>query len=239
VANIVALNSEAHRNLRVRPEPAARLGDAQRFVPVVVNEFPLLALHYPLFLSKDADTGAFYCGAMLGFDEGENLFIGEDVSLVYRPLNLQRGPFFAAGTDLAIDLDHPRVDPTGAERLFAQDGEPSAYLKSIMALMRDLKPGHERTKVFLETLIKLRIVEPVSIDARFDDGTRLDVTDLYTIDREALGLLPDEAVVDLFRRGYLQLVYLLIASLKHVPLLARRKNRRFLEDSGAPAAPLG
>ena len=46
-------------------------------MPVVVSEFPLLAVHYPILLSKDADTGAFYCGAMLGFDAGENLFLAE------------------------------------------------------------------------------------------------------------------------------------------------------------------
>ncbi len=32
-------------------------------------------------------------------------------------------------------------------------------------------------------------------------------------------------VVDLFRRGYLQLMYLMLASLKQVPALAQKKNR--------------
>jgi hypothetical protein len=32
----------------------------------------------------------------------------------------------------------------------------------------------------------------------------------------------------LFRRGYLQLIYLLIASLKQIPVLAKKKNDRFL-----------
>jgi hypothetical protein len=43
--------------------------------------------------------------------------------------------------------------------------------------------------------------------------------------------LPDATVVDLFRRGYLHLVYLMIASLKQIPVLAQRKNRRLHEAS--------
>jgi SapC len=233
LTNIAILNSQVHRSLRVRVEPAARYGDSQRFVPVVVSEFPLLAVHYPILLSKDAETGAFYCGAMLGFDAGENLFLTEGVAPeVYRPLNLQRGPFFSSGSELAIDLDSPRIDTTGAgEALFDDAGAPTPYLHSIMALMRELRPGLERTKVFTKTLLDLRLLEPVTIDVGFDDGTSREVVGLYSVSQEALRGLHDSAVLDLFRRGYLHLVYLLIASLKHVPVLAQKKNRRLLQGT--------
>jgi hypothetical protein len=236
VTNIVVLNSQTHRTLRVQPNASALLGDNQRFVPVVIGEFPLLAVHYPILLSKDAETGAFYCGAMLGFDAGENLFLddgkGHDS---YRPLNLQRGPFFTAGSDLAIDLDSPRIAGSGGQALFADSGEPTPYLESIKALMRELRPGLAQTKIFIETLMNLKLVVPLTINAAFDDGTRRDVVGLYSIDQEVLRALPDAAVIDLFRRGYLHLIYLLIASLKQVPVLAQRKNRRFLQGSEALA----
>ena len=229
---IAILNSQAHRDLRVDPKVSARYGDDQRFVAVVVNEFSLLAVHYPILLSKDAETGAFYCGAMLGFDLGENLFLDEGRGQDgYRPLNLRRSPFYTAGPDLAVDLEHPRVGfPTG-QRVFDEDGKPTPYLESIFAVMRDLAPGVEMTKVFVQTLLSLKLVESVSIDVGFDDGTTRDLQGLYTIDQDALRALPDAMVVDLFRRGYLQLIYLMIASMKQVPVLARRKNLRLLEPS--------
>ena len=40
-----------------------------------------------------------------------------------------------------------------------------------------------------------------------------------------------EAFVDLFRRGYLKLIYLMITSLKQIPVLAKKKNSRFLKAS--------
>ncbi len=227
MTQIVLIDSQAHRTLRVQTEVSARYGDNQRFVPVAVNEFSLLVVHYPILLSKDAETGAFYCGAMLGFDEGENLFLEEGRS-VYRPLNLQRGPFYTAGSDVAIDLDHPRVSAPAGEPLFTESGKPTSYLESIIDLMGNLRPGLERTKVFIDTLLQLRLIAPLEIDAQFDDGTSRDVMGLYTIDQEALRGLPDAAALELFRRGYLQLIYLMLASLKQVPVLAQKKNRRLL-----------
>jgi len=230
--NIVLLNSQTHRTLCVQAGASARYGDNQRFVPVIMGEFPHLAVHYPILLTKDQDTGQFFAGAMLGFDEGENLFLDARGMETYRPLNLQRGPFFTAGDDLAIDLDSPRIDEAGRP-LFTESGEPTQYLQSIMALFRDLKPGLAVTKNFVQTLSSLKLIEPIDIDLAFDDGSKRSLTGLYTINQNALRALPDADVIDLFRRDYLQVIYLMIVSLKQVPVLARRKNNALLKATAA------
>ena len=229
MTRIVVLNSLVHRTVRVQAEAAAKFGDNQRFVQVVVTEFSLLVTQYPILFSKDTDTGAFFCGAMLGIDEGENLFLKEGNGHEgYRPLNLQRAPFFVSGDELAIDLDHPRVGADMGQALFNDRGEPTAYLESIKAAFQQLKPGIEMTKRFIETLLRLNLLEPVDIVLGFDDGTKRNLVDLYTVNQDLLRQLGDESVIELFRRGYLQLIYLLIASLKQIPVLAKRKNDRFL-----------
>lgn len=230
MANIALLNNETHRTLRVQAGAAARFGDNQRFVPVIVGEFPHLAVHYPILLTKDQNTGAFFIGAMLGFDEGENLFLDARGMETYRPLNLQRGPFFTAGNEIAVDLDNPRIEE-GGKAVFTETGEPTQYLQSIVALFRDLKPGLEVTKTFVQTLVGLKLIEPIDIDLAFDDGSRRNLTGLYTINQNALRALPEDSVLDLFRRDYLQLIYLMIASLKQVSVLARRKNNALLKAS--------
>jgi hypothetical protein len=235
MSNIVKLNTQEHRALCVHAGAAARYGDKQRFVPVIVGEFPHLAVHYPILLTKDSETGAFFAGAMLGFDEGENLFLDARGMETYRPLNLQRGPFFTAGGDIAIDLDNPRVGE-GGRALFTESGEPSAYLQSIMALFRDLNRGLEQTKIFVEKLAALKLVEPVDINVAFDDGDRRTLTGLYTVNQEALRRLDDAVALDLFRGGALQLIYLMLASLKQVPVLAQRKNNALLRSAGLVGA---
>ena len=230
MTKVALLNNHDHRAVRVQAGASARYGDNQRFVAVILGEFPHLVAHYPILLTKDQNTGAFFAGAMLGFDEGENLFLDERGMETYRPLNLQRGPFFTAGTEVAIDLDSPRLE-AGGKPLFTEQGEPTQYLQSIMALFRDLKPGLEMTKTFVESLVGLKLVEPIDIDLVFDDGSKRKLTGLYTVNQQVLSALPDATVVDLFRKGYLQLIYLMMASLKQVPVLARRKNDALLKPS--------
>jgi hypothetical protein len=58
-----------------------------------------------------------------------------------------------------------------------------------------------------------------------------------------LRTLPDAAVVELFRRGYMRLIHYMIASLKQFAVLARKKNGRMLQTTeslaGVRAAALG
>jgi hypothetical protein len=244
MTQIVALNKETHRSLKVDTRPSAAYGDNQRFAQVVAKEFPQLIVHYPILFSKNAQTGQFYCGAMLGFEEGENLFIDEWAQReFYRPLSLQRMPFYTQGSDLAIDLDHPRVGAEGGKPLFTEHGEPTRYLQSITWAFQDLKPGIEATRLFIARLLQLKLIEQIDIELEFDDGTTRNCVGLYTINQEVLAKLPDQTVVEFFRQGQMRLIHLMIASLKQIPVLARRKNGRLLRATeslaGAHAPALG
>lgn len=230
MAQIVPLNKEAHRTLKVDGRASAAYGDGQHFAQVIVNEFPQLVVRYPILLTKNAETGQFYCGAMLGFDEGENLFIEEWLEReTYRPLSLQRMPFYVRGPEIAIDLDHPRVGAENGQPLFDESGRPSRYLQGIIWAFQDLKPGIEMTRVFVARLLELKLIEPIDIEVELDDGSTHQCAGLYTINQDVLSKLPDAVIVELFRRGYLTLIHLMVASLKQLPLMARRKNSRLLE----------
>jgi hypothetical protein len=190
-----------------------------------------LATVCPLFFSKDAETGAFYCGAMLGFDEGENLFLDENGYHGHRPLSLQRLPFYTAGDNLAIDLDHPRVGQAEGVEVFDADGRPTAYLESIIASFRQLHPGQEQARLFIDTLLRLDLIEAVDLDIAFDDGAHHHIQGLYTIARDRLEGLGDADALDLFRRGYLLLIHAMVISQKQLPALIERRNARKLRES--------
>lgn len=229
MTQIVPLDKVAHRSITVDARISAAYGDNQRFVQVIVTEFPLLVVHYPILFSKNAQTGQLYCGAMLGFDEGENLFLEEwTQGELYRPLSLQRGPFYANGAALAIDLDDPRVRAEGGNPLFTGQGQPTRYLESIIWSLQNLKPGLEMTRIFIARLLELKLIEPIDVEVRIDDGTMRLCVDLYTIDQEVLERLPDPVAVELFRRGYMRLIHYAIASLKHIPVMTNKKSSRLL-----------
>ncbi len=231
MSKIVKLDASTHRGLRVDGRPSASLGDAQRFAAVIPGEFTQMATVCPLFFSKDAETGAFYCGAMLGFDEGENLFLNGEAYQGHRPLSLQRMPFFTAGPDVAVDLEHPRVGAPDGAAVFDADGKPTAYLESVVGSLRQLTGGQQQSKAFIETLLKHDLIEAVDLDIAFDDGAHHHIQGLYTIARERLEALSDEVVVELFRRGYLLLIHAMMVSQKQIPALIERRNARKLEAS--------
>jgi hypothetical protein len=156
MTRIVALNKETYRHLKVDGRPSAAHGDNQHFVQVIVDEFSHLLVHYPILFGKHRETGQFFCGAMLGFIEGENQFLGDwqREAEFYRPLSLQRGPFYAHGPELAIDLDDPRVGAESGQALFTEQGQPSRYLQRIIWALQDLQAGIERTRILISRLLE-------------------------------------------------------------------------------------
>ena len=224
MTNIVALSKVTHRSLKVDTRASAAYGDNQRFVQVTVGEFGHLVAHYPILFARDGATGQFYCGAMLGFDEGENLFLEEWTEReFYRPLTQRRGPFYARGQEMAVDLDHPRVGAAGGESIFTEHGQPTKYLRNLIWAFEDLERGIEATRLFVARLAELGLIEPLEIEVTLADGSRQRVLGLHSVPPERLSRLSDTHVVELFRRGYLRLIDLMIGSLKHIPLMAKRK----------------
>lgn len=214
------LNVRDHGDLRL----SALAGPAPHFVQVVAAEFTTAAAVCPLFLTKSADTGQFYAGAMFGFEPGENL-LDETSRALFAPLDLERQGFFVTGDDLvAIDPRHPRFADVGGGRLFEADGEPSQALRRVQQAMARLRSGLAETDTFIQALLARGLVEPIDVDLSFDDGRTVSLNGLYTVSLDRLGELDEAAVLDLFRLGHLQLIYAMAGSLKQVSRLAARRN---------------
>ena len=220
--NLELLNARHHAGLRLSNVPAG----GPHFVQVVASEFVAAAAVCPIFLTKNAETGRFYAGAMFGFEPGENLLRLDGAGRPpFTPLDLERAGFFIAPDGaVAIDPAHARfAAPLGAP-LFEADDQPSPALRRIQHALAQLNVGVPETDAFIQTLVDARLVEPIDLDLSFDDGQTLSLAGLYTVSLDALGELEDAAVLDLFRRGYLQLIYAMNGSLRQVSSLAKLRN---------------
>lgn len=217
------LNSEQHRHLRLRRRAEA----IPHFVPIVTSELSEAAVCCPILLAKNPENGRFYVGAMFGFKPGENLLADDfGVSRTFHPLDLERQGFFASHENIAIDVEHPRMSETDGDPLFDEDGEPTDVLKRIQRALGLLVTGNTETEAFIRVLVELRLIEPIDISLRFDDGETLHLEGLYTISLDSVADLDDAHALSLFRKGYLQLVYTIAGSLKQIPVLANRRNER-------------
>src|SRR5215216_3894309 len=103
------LNSQEHRDLRLLRKPLR----SDPFVQIVPAEFSAAAVCCPILLTKNAETGRFFAGAMFGFRPDENL-VADDVgaSHAFLPLELERQGFFVSDENIAVDVEHPRVSGT-------------------------------------------------------------------------------------------------------------------------------
>lgn len=223
MANLEVVNTEAHRNLRLRP----RAEPAPHFVPIVLSEFTTAAACCPIFLTKNPENGRFCVAALFGFESGENL-VSDDVGAAkaFRPLDLERQGFFISGENIAVDLDHPQISRKEGQPLFDEDGEPTDTMRRIQRALGLLVTGNEETERFIGTIVDLRLIEPIDISLKFDDGKKLQLDGLYTVSLDSIAELGDSDALMLFRKGYLLPAYTIAGSLKQISVLANRRNER-------------
>jgi hypothetical protein len=235
----VLLDNVSHKNLRVRTGYRPGSGYDANIARVFPSEFCELQREYPLFFIKDAASGNFEPIALLGFSEGENLYLdasGWDAD--YVPLSVQRQPFLigfqvqqvdgvpAQMPVIHIDLDHPSVGGSEGEPIFRPHGGLSPYLERIESILARIHHGHETARLLSQVLVGLELVESVKLEIRFDDGADVILEGLYKINEEKLRTLTANALETLHRPGYLRDIYLMQASLQNMPRLIERKNRR-------------
>ena len=231
----IPLNKDAHVNTRVVSRRGADVGDAVNVCSVVPREFGRLITHYPIVLARDSASDSYNFCALLGFDEGENLFLdGAHWDADYIPLEFLRGPFLA-GVDesgggefgtVYIDMGDVRVQEIEGERLFEPDGSPSKYLQGIDQVLSELITGVKQTRELVGMLEKYKLIEPVTMKAAFQDGKTLDVDGLFSVHDEAVRTMPQDAVLEFHQAGFLAHLYIQQASTAHLGTLIGRRNAR-------------
>ena len=228
------LNKDKHRQLRIKTGYSAALGDAVMYVMTYPMEFRDIQSCYPILFTKDPDTGGFFASAVLGFETDQNLFLqdsGWDAS--YIPALLQRQPFLIAtgGEDdnadpkVSLDLDHPRVSQDEGEALFDTEGNSTEFLNQKIALLDKLHRGLQHSSGFIDTLLQHELLEQVTLDIAFNDGSKQSLQGFYCIAEERLYQLQGDVLESLNQAGYLQPVFMAVASLSRMRDIIERRNR--------------
>lgn len=230
------LDSNSHRDLRVRIDAGADLGDGVMATLTVPSEFRSVQGHFPILFRRETGRDEFTALALFGFEPAENLFLDDGRwDARYRPLSLAIQPFLVgrpANGDgpgqVHIDLDHPRI-ATGGEgvRLFDADGGATPYLEDIAGRLGDLDEGYRASGAFFDALRDHELLEPFSLEVTLDDGSIHSLVGFHIIDEEKLRALDAEVLGRLHADGHLMPIFMALASLSQLSALVARKNRRF------------
>lgn len=246
MSRLEVLNNVDHHDLRIRLGHGAAWGDAVNLVLVFPTEFEELQREYPILIRREED-GRWQAVAMLGFERDENLFLevggwaARYVPAARRlaPFKLaypETGPGEAQALDpiVQVDVDHPRVSRSEGAPVFLPAGGQAPYLDHMIKILRAVHVGLDLGPPMFAAFERHGLIEPAKLEITLDDGSRLEVPDVFTIGREALGRLSGEALAELNRAGFLRLAFMLSASLANVTHLIDRKARA--RAAGRPRA---
>lgn len=224
------LNNVDHKDLRVVTTRGAAYGDNVMTALSFPQEFRNLQALYPIVFFKSEDGTSFHSAALLGFLEGENLFLnGDGWDAAYVPLTVARQPFLIGNVKgemlLHVDMDSPRIGHTEGEPVFMEYGGNTDFLEHMSSMLRAIHDGLEQAPAFSAALLEFNLLESFVFDVELQDGSQHRFAGCYTINEERLQALGGEALEQLSRAGFLQPIYMVIASLSNLRALAERKRR--------------
>lgn len=238
MARHVPLNNVEHKALRIITKRSAALGDNQMYAITVPAEFRNVQACYPIVFQKRSDNGQFQPLALFGFEQGENLFLkdgGWDAT--YVPISVERLPFLIgapgpaqAGQEalptIHIDLDSPRVSTSEGEALFLEYGGSTPYLERVSSMLAALHSGLAETQAFVSALQELGLIESFVLDVQQEDGSTNRLAGFHTVNEDRARALEASAVAKLHERGFLEPMYMVVASTVHLRDLIERRKRR-------------
>jgi hypothetical protein len=248
MARHALLNNVDHHDLRVIPRFGAEFGDNVATILTFPTEYADMQREYPIFFRKDKASGEFHSVALLGFREGENLFLDNGRwNAKYLPGMIARGPFLIGFQEqqadgeirkepvIHVDLDHPRLSRTEGQLLFLPMGGNSPYLEHVATVLRGLHEGIEISRAMFAAFQELNLIEAVKVEVNVNESEKYGIEGLHTVDRARLRALDGESLQRLHRFGFLESAFLVSASLGNVRSLMAVKQRR--AATGADSTP--
>lgn len=227
------INVEQHRNLTIAPSPKGySFASEAHFVMLTAVEFPQACREYPILFSA-TDDGTVRPLALLGIQQGENLYVDETGAwkASYIPAYVRRYPFIPAETGspelpVCFDQAFDGLNIEEGQRIFDESGEQTEYCRHIQAFILDYQNQQPPTAAFAEKLKELGLFRHMDATFELNDGRKFVLQGFLVVDEEKLARLGDVAVLDLFRKGYLGLIYAHLASIGNISRLVDLKADR-------------
>ena len=232
---IEPLEARRHFNLGMKDAPDFSFARGTHIVPLTAVEFVQAARHYPIVFNADETATPV---ALVGIESRQNVFVeasGNWAEGCYVPAFIRRYPFILlkvsddAGKpdiQLCIDRAAPHLTEEGGKPLFDPETHaPTALLEKIGRFNADYHREQARTRRFIAACMQHDLFVPRSVDFETDSGEHLQIKGFMAIDQQRLQALPDDVVIDWWRKGYLPLALAHFSSLGNFGRLIHRFRR--------------
>lgn len=227
--NFVPLDKKKHSALKVVPKVNFDLVGKTHLAAATIREFAQLSGCMPLVFIEDPKTKNVHTVAMLGLEQGKNLFYAEDRwQGPHVPMNVQRHPFDIRpdGDKIGLYIDEgSELISDEGQALFSEAGEPSDFLKNRQQFLSDLANSEVQTQRFIKQIRELDLLEEIQIRIAYATGQVRNVTGILSIDEKKLIALDDDKILALHKAGYLGAAYSMMLSLGQLNRLVELSNK--------------
>lgn len=202
-----------------------RFASSVAFIPISAKEIVEAQKCYPIFFLKDSEGIVPFVA--MGVQQDKNLFIDEDGNFkdnCYIPAIFRAYPFSVTKINenfsLVID-EQSFIDYPGNKRFFNQKGNLTKEAKEIVKIVEAIYADLFQTKELLTVLDEKKLLKSVNITIQVHKKNYI-FENMLVIDTQRLKNLDDASIVELFKKGILDIATLHIASLSNIEHLGKK-----------------
>ncbi|MCD6432837.1 MAG: SapC family protein, partial [Sulfurimonas sp.] len=229
--NLVVLDKEQHKSLKISPLESLSFAKQTTFVPVIANEVALVGAAFPVVFTAD-ENPSLVSLVSLG---GENLAINAEGKWItsYIPSYLRKYPFSLANTKenpeqkvILVDEESHLFSKSKGKQLFKKNGEQSDTLIQAVKFLTN----HENQSVMTASVAKViadsGILESKEISVGEGDEKKVLVKGFRVVNREKLNALSDDILATWVRKGIISMIDSHLRSLENIQALFNIAHQR-------------
>jgi hypothetical protein len=241
--DLVPLSSQEHAKWNLRPMQTLDIIKDVHAIPLTVEEFPIAQRSFPIVFSAGPDPVPL---ALMGLNEGVNVFVKEDGSLTentYLPAFVRRYPFLLARLQQDSDDMSLCFDPTlgmlgefeeGAP-LFGEDNQPTQLVKDMLGFCEQFEIAAQRTTAFMKDLMEIGLMEEGELTIQHQSNPQPFVYRGFSmVNEQKLRELRGDQLRKISQNGMLPLLYAHLFSLS----LANDVFARQMDQGKMPQQPM-
>ena len=218
--NFVPLDKEKHKNIKLAVSDKFEYAKETHLASASIREFAGLAANMPIVFIQDPTSQRYHVVAMLGIEQGQNLFLlGDRWAGSHVPMNIVRYPFDvrAEGERLSVYIDeNSSLIADEGIALFTEAGEATDYLKNRQQFLADLTNSEMLTQRFIKEVVDSELLDNIQVMVTHRDGKQRNITGMMAINEKKLTELSDEKIVQLHKSGFLGAMYATMMSLSQM-----------------------
>lgn len=233
MSTLVELSPSLHGDVKIASNSSLLFAAKQHLLSLRVQEVGHAVCNFPVFLTKNIQTGYWNLSAVTSFELGANLFVSNNQwAAIFQPTSMQTYPFYLMNSvihdgsyTIGIDENSPALSKASGQTLFEKNGKGSLYLARIKSLLEADITNDINTYQFGAFLADLGLCQAINVLVRYQDDSVQTLAGLHTINEDKLNSLSTDELKKLNDNGYLAPIYAMLVSINQLNALIQKNNQ--------------